>query len=119
MPKAYMIKQKNFQKAPTAEQRKAFAAIGHPFEGTRSCPSLRLMLNRIEAHLKLSQLLQDPTKRALFESWRRARNTERRRRREARQRAVAPVVEAVEVVNVVTTDNTSSPEQEAPTNAPF
>jgi hypothetical protein len=89
MPR-FEVAVKNYEKPPSAEMRKAFAAIGFPFEerrGARFVPLLGVSLNRIEAHLKLNELLNDPTsgpdRKLKLKRWR----TRRDRRREVARNA--------------------------------
>ena len=65
---AFHIKQANFDKRPSAEQRKALNAMGESASG----------LTRIGAHLKIKQLITESVaKKALLIEWRNRRNLER------------------------------------------
>ena len=79
----FHIKQENYQKRPTAEQRKVLHVLSESAAG----------LTRIQAHLKIRTLISESTeKKAALDVWRKARaidraqaqaNTEAARRRVA------------------------------------
>ena len=72
----YRIRQDNFEKAPTAEQRKVLDLLGNAIGG----------LTRIQAHLRIREMLQqDPRLKQRLIVWRQVRQEDRRRRREHAQ----------------------------------
>lgn len=73
---AFNIRQHNFGKAPTAEQRKVF------LEAWSMTPT-SIPATRIEAHLTIAELAKQPEKSAQLKAWREQRTAARKVRREA------------------------------------
>jgi hypothetical protein len=89
----HSVKQENYLKRPTAEQGKVLTALGFVgrvrWNGVQATYLLFLenmgtdgtWLNRIEAHLKIRELLNDVVMRQRFNAWKQARKEARDTRR--------------------------------------
>lgn len=84
---AFKLRQENYGKPATSEQRKVLDLFGTSVTG----------LTRIQAHLKIREMLQGyPQLKRRLVVWRRAREQDRERRREehAQTRGAVPVQRA-------------------------
>lgn len=78
---AYKLKQENYDKRASSDARKLL------IDGLGQRPAAVNHITRIEAHLLIRQLLQDPAKQAQFREWKQRIKAARARRREGRSNA--------------------------------